>query len=928
MSRILSSEIVSLVHHVKLNESGWWEKSIQNIIISFFGSNGNAPKTDEDVISYLKNELSSDLENSRILKQLDILKSKKKLVKVTDILFLLSQEEYEAFKISFENQKSIESETQKRFNELCYIHCPDINKNNLWRDLNEELIIPLIREIGAKTYILLSGEDSKSISEYGQFNSFILKFDGEKDKIQNLLLNFFDFKNQYVKSYILHLLNAYFFIEASNLNQHTVQQVYLFSKTQTNLKIFVDTNFLLTLLDLHDNPSNDAALSFMELLKEIDKKVKVKFYVLPKTVLEFKNLISKFKDYLKRMRPTLSQAIAAENSDEFSGILKKYFQKCHEKKTVLDIDDYFDPYIENFTVNIRTKGIDIQQDNMDKYSTDQRVVDDLLEQVDYRYERSLNAGKFKNLDESGVELRKRNIYDKFNHDCQIWYYVKDKRPTYIDSVKDINTWILTLDFSFLEFDRFKQLKDNQNIISICLHPNEFISMLQFWVPRSEKLENAILGNFRLPFLFKEIDNESEKVSIEILRAMSQYEDKEKFTTELVTEILTNKALRQKIKVDNNVEENAALIKDELLKKYEAAQELLNQEQEENKNLNDKLASVENEIGILNQKIDELKELAIQKIENEFSLARKTKIKEIENTKSNLLTRKKTIESRISDFQDLIQKAELEVEKSLGNFSNQFKSFFLGKETVKSKLLEDAHTRYYNKDKYGQLLKENIEIEDELKRLEIPIINEKTIIYCENQNSIFFNKLGFKNIHFVSEKDSNSVFIKMKANSTHFGLRDRDYLTDGEIKKLTKDYPNYMILGYYCFENYLYHPENIEEVLGTNFDKEVYIGELIKQKKEKYDSIVLKLTNARRGYQEFKLPDTKFREDESIICDYLKSDAVEVFLKSFSLKTEFNKNSLSKYQLTAEVLSSTNWFRKKIESVLSIQNDISSQTEVF
>ena len=46
-----------------------------------------------------------------------------------------------------------------------------------------------------------------------------------------------------------------------------------------------------------------------------------------------------------------------------------------------------------------------------------------------------------------------------------------------------------------------------------------------------------------------VDGESEKVSIEILRAMSQYEDSEKFNSELVAEILTNKALRQKIKVN-------------------------------------------------------------------------------------------------------------------------------------------------------------------------------------------------------------------------------------------------------------------------------------------------------------------------------------------------------------------------------------------
>lgn len=102
----------------------------------------------------------------------------------------------------------------------------------------------------------------------------------------------------------------------------------------------------------------------------------------------------------------------------------------------------------------------------------------------------------------------------------------------------------------------------------------------------------------------------------------------------------------------------------------------------------------------------------------------------------------------------------------------------------------------------------------------------------------------------------------------------------------------------------------------DFDKSWYIEELIKQKNSKYDKILLKLTNSRNGYQEFKLPDNKFREKDEIVCEYLKSDDVEFFLKSYSLKTEFDKAFISKFQLTTEKLSSTDWFKKKIEQILT------------
>jgi hypothetical protein len=916
MSKILSSEIVSLVHHVKLNESGWWEKSIQNIIISIFSINENAPQSEKDILINLTKELNTDFDKVRIIKQLEILKSKKVVIPSSDDLFTLSDESYLGFRASFSSQKEIEFEAEKRFNELCIKICPEIEIKRLWSNLNEHLIVPLIKEIGAKTYELISGESAISIEQYGQFNTFITRYKEDKIKVQALLLNYFDFKNDYVKKYILHQLNAYFFVEATNLNQQTVDEVYTLAKSQTNLKIFVDTNFLLTLLDLHDNPSNDAAFSLLELLEEIKNRVKVKFYVLPVTVLEFQNLISKFKDHLKKIKPSLNQAIAAENTDEFSGIIKKYFQKCHEKKTILNIDDYFDPYLDNFTVNIRKKGLEIQQDNMDKYATDQRVVDDLIEQVEYRFERNEKNGKYNGLPKEEKELRKQNIYDKFNHDCKLWHYVKDKRPAYIDSTKDVVNWILTLDFSFLEYDKFKQNKSTDNKISICLHPNEFISMLQFWVPRTEKFENAILGNFRLPFLFKEVDSDSEKVSIEILRAMSQYEDSEKFNSELVAEILTNKALRQKIKVNKSVEENAALLKEELFKKYEATKALLNQEQEKKENLTEELSNVKNEIGTLTKKIDEYQEKTNKKIEKELELVRKSKIQELKSKKDGLNIKLEQLENRISDYEEQITKANNEFEKSSKSFGNIIKAKIIGESKFLAELKDKIHSKYYDYSRYKKLNDEHIAISKEFNDLIIPQIGEKIIIYCENQNSTFFNKLNFHNIHFVPENNSNGVFIKVQSNPTHFGLRDRDFLTDIEIQKLKKNYNNYLILDYYCFENYLFHPDNIAELGLNEFDKNWYIEEMIKQKSAKYDKILLKLTNSRNGYQEFKLPDNKFRESDEVVCEYLKSDQVEIFLKSYSLKTEFDKKSLSKFQLSTEQLSSTDWFRKKIEQILT------------
>ena len=89
MEKILSSEIVSLVHHVKLNESGWWEKAIQNIIISTFGINNNEPIAENKIYENVRKEIKTDLDITRLAKQFEVLRGKNIITATTENLFIL-----------------------------------------------------------------------------------------------------------------------------------------------------------------------------------------------------------------------------------------------------------------------------------------------------------------------------------------------------------------------------------------------------------------------------------------------------------------------------------------------------------------------------------------------------------------------------------------------------------------------------------------------------------------------------------------------------------------------------------------------------------------------------------------------------------------------------------------------------------------------
>lgn len=197
------------------------------------------------------------------------------------------------------------------------------------------------------------------------------------------------------------------------------------------------------------------------------------------------------------------------------------------------------------------------------------------------------------------------------------------------------------------------------------------------------------------------------------------------------------------------------------------------------------------------------------------------------------------------------------------------------------------------------------------------LSKDKLIICENKNADILKNVGLENVIFFPERDSSSVFIHIKTTLDRFGLRDRDFLLDSEIKKIRTKYPNYYILEYYCFENYLYHPDNLEELKLQDFNKNEYISEIIKQKNAKIHHIISIYRNSRNSYQEFKIESEKLRikPEEKLIIDYLESDDIEIFFKAYNMKDHFKKEKISKYNLKPQELAKTNWFKNRIMKIL-------------
>lgn len=197
------------------------------------------------------------------------------------------------------------------------------------------------------------------------------------------------------------------------------------------------------------------------------------------------------------------------------------------------------------------------------------------------------------------------------------------------------------------------------------------------------------------------------------------------------------------------------------------------------------------------------------------------------------------------------------------------------------------------------------------------VGKRKMIVCENLNADILNGLGFLNLDFLPEKDSYNVFGKVQSDSDIIGIRDKDFILGSEKKAIESEYNNYCILDYYCIENYLYHPDNIEELKLEGFSKDSYVEDIKKYKNEVILKIAQKLDRARSTFFELKIHSEKFRDEKNsdIILAQLKSDKFKDFYEFLNMK-KYRKSYLEKYNLNQDVLSGTTWFKESIENILS------------
>lgn len=555
MSVRLRPELIALIHNVELNRAGWLEKAIDQLIIAAL-SKAATPISLPDLRASLATTYQCGTAPELIASHLERLCISGRVVRFGNNFKLSETERLQADALLAE-ATHINDEAQQLFTTLASKACTHLPATQLWESFNNDFLIPYIKETGANTYRLFTGE--AQTFDGGDFSRFLGRYaPSDGAALRSLAASFVSPTQSAARRYILRMLTSFLFIAASGMSPAQLAAVNDPKAAKPTFRVVLDTNVIFSILGLHENPADDASLALDRLVHDVAGSVDAKFLALPTTLDETHRVLSVVDNQLRGIETSPVVAHAALSSPS-SRIVRRYLEQVSTGVT-LSTQDYLRPYVDDLKTVLRGKSIEMLNEPVERVRTTEAFRSDLTDQ--------LNAGNDRPL---GFKS-----YEQLDHDLVLWHVVDAKRGKGVAAPAAARYWIVTLDARLRSFDRIKRRNAGERL-PLCLHPATMVQLLQFWIPRTPGFEDVLMNTLRTPILTAEFDKETEDLTIRIVRVLGRYELGD-LSEGTIRELFFGDALREKLRAgppggdrdDEIVREQIALRLEEVEKSLEVS----------------------------------------------------------------------------------------------------------------------------------------------------------------------------------------------------------------------------------------------------------------------------------------------------------------------------------------------------------------------
>ncbi len=383
-------------------------------------------------------------------------------------------------------------------------------------------------------------------------------------------------------SYITQLADGAFNYYALTVDPQVAEQ---FRRNLQPLKLFLDTNFLFGILDLHVNQFVDVSNQIISSVQ--DHQLPFTFHYHVATDEEFRASIDFYGGKLRARTWKSSFSRVAATSRNLSGIELKYHQRNAESP--LDVESFLRPY-EHFDLLLK-----------DKFNI-----------LTYRSSHNNNRLQERaDLSSEYTEFLQRWKRDKsaslIDHDIKVLDAVREIRENATTSV-EAGAILLTCDHTLYKFDW--EMSRRNHTKAYVLLPNLFMQTLRPFVPNSADFDRSFAETFAIPE-FRIIGSGVTKAASRLVSLLAAYQDLPEATA---ANLLSNDLLLDQLRTVNEDKEFQALVEGEIvnqnntLLEEKAALELaLEQQKQERERTNLSLAEAQSSLA--NEKAEKARALA-------------------------------------------------------------------------------------------------------------------------------------------------------------------------------------------------------------------------------------------------------------------------------------------------------------------------------
>jgi len=412
---------------------------------------------------------------------------------------------------------------------------PELSIDKMWPALRAYLT-KAFRRHGIQTAALfdplldITSENSKSLAV---MLSEVVKgmFDADMQAnahkaISNFFYNIAGFNDR--SKYVSQLADGAFHYFSLTVDPTVAKQ---FRKKLSNLTLFLDTNFLISILGLDDDKLVDVSNQLLSAINNHNFPFVLRYH--PSTFEELDGTIQYFKSRLASNHWPTALSRAAINTRCTPGIEMKYHQKNVD--SMIDVDTYFKPY-DHLDIILKGKNIDIYMSSGQAEERTHQLAD-----LYYEYKEFL------------VKRGKDKSHGQIEHDMIMLDKVRQLRSG-VKTTLEAGALIVTCDKNLYLFDWETSRKEGGYPCTIL--PNLFWQILRPFISDDIDFDRAFAETFAIPEI-RSISSSSQAACRKLLCMLTAYEG---ISEESATRMLSNDLLIDRIKEVTEDEEIHEIIK--------------------------------------------------------------------------------------------------------------------------------------------------------------------------------------------------------------------------------------------------------------------------------------------------------------------------------------------------------------------------------